>query len=74
MVTYVKKKRNWKEDDREKVIRSVKLGSTIRKAARDYGLSEAVIRQRKNLQKGLALRVQGRTTVLSADTESNLAK
>ena len=74
-MAYVKKKRNWKEDDMEKAIRSVKLGSSIRKAARDYGMSEAVIRQRMNLQKkGLPLRVQGRTTVLSSDTENSLAK
>ena len=72
---YVKKLRKYNQSDIEQALKEIGNGTSIRKAARTYGMSEHLLREKlKKLEKGESLDPHcGRKQALPAELETKIA-
>ena len=68
-------RRKWNEEDAEKSLVEIAAGSSIRKTAAKYGMSEGILRHRlKRISQGGNLKAVGRPITIDKDAEQMLAK
>ena len=71
----IKKVKRWSEDDMKKAILATVNGSSLRSAAKSFGVCESNIRRRQKMMRaGEQLVGSGRKLALSVDVEVQLAK
>jgi len=69
------KSKRWSEDDILKSLDAIAAGSSIRNAAKEYGMSEGILRKRiKMKEAGKSLIGSGRQPTLEKTVEEQLAK
>ena len=69
------KRHTWSEEDNKNALSDVSTGSSVRSAAKRYGMSEGIIRHRIIMEKeGRNLIGRGKTTTLDKETEASLAR